>query len=222
MQRLSRLICRARELGKQDSVSDAEISAFALNLLTNYRKNNSALKSLQESTGSDPKYRKFAAVSRKYLLSNLTAIERAHFEEPNLNMLLGIVHIGITTGADITKNLEDFLEWIDAKIERENRVRSKVSGMQVLSLLGIVFFFPLFSGITASIVRSSLTGPAAASTVTGLRLIGIGYVLIATLITNSLLNPSRGLIAILKSSLPMAFLGCALQTIAYTFSSYAI
>ncbi|MDE1870600.1 MAG: hypothetical protein KGH71_06595, partial [Candidatus Micrarchaeota archaeon] len=91
-----------------------------------------------------------------------------------------------------------------------------------LSLVGIVFFFPLFSGITASIVLSSLTGPSAIAIVNGLRLIGAGYIVLATLITNSLLKPARTILSLVRDSLPMVIFGCTLQAIAYSFASYAI
>jgi len=210
------------KFGKKDSFSDAEISSLAVNLLANYRKGNSALKSLEISSGGDLKYKRIAILAKRYLLSNAEGLEKSPFTETNLNILLKIIHIGIITGTDISKNLEDFAEWMDAKMEKENKIRSKVNGMQILSLVGIVFFFPLFSGITASIVRSSLTGISAGTIVNGLRLIGMGYIVIATLITNSLLKPARTIVSLLRDSLPMALFGCILQTVAYTFSSYAI
>lgn len=211
-----------KNFGKKDSFSDAEISALALNLLTNYRKTNSAIKSLDLVLGGDLKYGKFAQIVSRHRLSSTSCIKKEHFVGGNLNILLNILDIGIRNGTDISKNLEDFLEWIDAKIENENKIRSKVNGMQVLSLIGIAFFFPLFSGITASIVRSSLSGPSANTTVTGLRLIGIGYVFLVALITNSFLNPSRKLLSAVQASIPIAAIGFLLQTAAFTFSSYAL
>ncbi|MGI0141856.1 MAG: hypothetical protein ACREBF_04390 [Candidatus Micrarchaeales archaeon] len=205
---------------KEGKYSSADISALSLSTLVNYNSSGSALKAFSTSVLNDQKYRDL----REYAIKRYFSSEdpEPKTSNPALQILLTIVGIGIRTGANISKNLEDFNNWLNLKAEKENSVRSKVNGMQILSLIGVVFFFPLFSGITASIVNNAVVGAGNKAISNGIRIIGIVYVSIILFITNSFAKPMQSLSKTIVTSSPLILTSFALQTIAYSLASYAI
>jgi len=67
-----------------------------------------------------------------------------------------LVAFHLNTGKSIRKALELFCARLEHEIEMENRLNSKASGMKAVTYAGLVFFLPLFGGISASLISASL------------------------------------------------------------------
>lgn len=223
MQKLYEKIIGIAQGKKQAAINDADVVILACAMLSSYRGEKSIIKSLKAGMAGETKYAMLSLAIRRYTMSlDSTVFDGCKGVNDNLDTLLGIVQLGISTGANIEQNLDNFCTNLAEGIARKNTIRSKTEDMRILSLIGITFFFPLFSGITSSIAASTLSQGSGAKLSDGLRIIGISYTAIALFITNAFTRPGRGMLLAIKASLPLAAVAASLQTISYYLASYAL
>lgn len=208
--------------GKHESeLNDSELAALTYHILSNYKTNGAILISIEIAISKSKNIAPF-----RLLLDS--AKFGANLEIPNsitnqnIRKLLNILIIGINSGADVTNNLEEFHTLLTKSIDDKNRIKAKTDGMRIISLLGVVFFFPLFSGIAAGISLASNSSLLSRSIADGIRTICIAYITTILLITNFFLNPLRSFFESLRSTIPLLLLACIFQSGAFYFASYAI
>ncbi|MDE1845817.1 MAG: hypothetical protein KGH53_00840 [Candidatus Micrarchaeota archaeon] len=222
MQRLSKIL---REIHlPAEKLSENEIASLAKEVLHNYRGNRALLRSVEKSLVPGKKYKSFLKFINSAKLGLIHEFGSLINKNPeSSSILLGILTLGLQSGANIERNLESFHSTLMKRIELRNKVKSKVNGMQVITLLGLIFFFPLFSGIAASIASYSIASQSAKSYVSAaIRTLCIAYVSIILVITNSFIEPWKGVRSALFKALPFALFAAILQYGSYYFALNAI
>lgn len=129
-----------------------------------------------------------------------------------------LVALRLNFGNDIKRSLGLFCKRLENEIGLENRLKSKIGGMQALTYMGLSFFLPLFGGISSSILSTSmniLSQSAAAMQHSFLLIIGC-YIGMVLYITVSFGSPDANALEHLSSMLP-AF---ALSILILLFTAY--
>ncbi|MDE1804312.1 MAG: hypothetical protein KGH59_00810 [Candidatus Micrarchaeota archaeon] len=212
---------RSSVLINANSDSLSEIISLSSSVLYNYRASHSAIKALEAAVSNDVKYETLCVLAKRWRMSDFGAEIPQKFGAEMYN-LLKILHLGASNGVEIEKNLEDFHSLQLQKSELRNMMNAKVSGMQTLSVIGVILFFPLFSGIASSIASSSLIGTGKAVTTWGIRSISMLYIIIVLCINRILIKPWLRISEILQYVAPLAGIAYALQSASFGFSSYVI
>ncbi len=140
---------------------------------------------------------------RRHLLGELDLGRDPEFFGQRSGELLGLIALRLERGADIRKALDLLSARIARRIRRANRLRARVGGMKALTLAGLVIFVPLFGGISAGILGSSLGAYGSqASAQTGFTLIVAASVSMLLCINTSFENPAAGLLESIYSAMP--------------------
>jgi len=134
--------------GKPVDKSSSLINEFA----SRYTKGKSAIKSLASISNSSNEVVRYSLAN--YWLSGCKP--RIEDENKNTKNLLDIAFLGASTGVNISKGIELLKDGIEKERQKEEKVEAKAKGMNTLSKMGVTFFFPLFSGISINIIKSSL------------------------------------------------------------------
>lgn len=114
-------------------------------------------------------------------------------ENRNMEELVRITAFGIENGTDVKRALSLFIARLEQSIATKNRIKSKIGSSQTLTSLGMGAFFPLFSGISATIISSAL-GLFERSTATLCRnflLVAIAYIPIILYLSSAFAHPER-------------------------------
>lgn len=173
------------------AVKDAEVTALAKDLLSEYRRSKSLLRALGTVAKSRalPDGARAVAnrlkVSQALARSDLSALPNAYLAE-----LFSIVAFGIENGTAVDEALEMFVRRLEGEISLRNRLRTKTGGAQALTYMGMGVFFPLFSSISAVILNSSLGLFGSAGGVpSGFALLCAAYVPIVLFLSASFAHP---------------------------------
>ncbi len=118
--------------------------------------------------------------------------------------LMRIVLLGVSTGANVERALSLFIKRLEYQINANNRMKAKVGAAQTLTKLGMSLFFPLFSGISAVIISSSLGlfGKSSISTYRSFLIIALAYIPIILYLSSAFSHPERDFAANLHALLP--------------------
>lgn len=223
MQKLYDFILSAFGRKARSCFSHSEIVILASDILRNYRKKGSLLLGLDASLYSSPKYIPFSRLARSIKLGHFPEIESSSKLNQSTLTLYNILVVGLTQSTSVENNLENFCNDVRKGIEERNKIKSKTDGMNIISLLGVILFFPLFSGITAGITLSSgglLSSQKLLSD--EIRALCMGYVFTILSIKNYFSNPLNNLATAIKSSAPLLIISYFFQSAAFYFASYAI
>jgi len=167
-----------------------------------YSSEKSALRSLRISSASSTDAIVRSSIAKYWLGGRKPGINH---KNKNIRNLLEIAFFGASTGANISKSIELLKEGIRMDKQKEERVDAKAKGMNVLSKIGVTIFFPLFSGISISIIKSSmalsgnLPGQSISST---FYLIALSYTAIMLFIGKLFSNPQSDIAEALYSIMP--------------------
>lgn len=137
-------------------------------------------------------------------------------DNPYAAELEKLVAFGLNTGKSIKKSLSLFCRRLEYEVESENRLSAKIGSMRALTYSGLLFFLPLFGGISSSILGTSvslLNGQMLSFQQHFLMVIA-GYVTILLSIVAVLGDPVSGFLKSLYSVAPLAL--CALLVLLLT------
>lgn len=122
--------------------------------------------------------------------------------------LEGMIAFHLNKGKSIRKSLELFCSRLENEINIENRLNAKTGGMRALTYAGLLFFLPLFGGISSSILGASLNTLNG-----GVRLFQQHFLMAIASYTTMILainvtlgSPDAGLLKTLSSVVPLAII----------------
>ncbi len=172
---------------------------MAKRLLSAYASSHSLLKTLGKATKDSPELH---AACLKLIAGGTPG--KVSFGNKSLEELFGIVSLGVVTGVSIERPLSLFIGRLEDEIRRKNRLRTKTGSLQTLTYIGLAAFFPLFSGISATILSSSagmLDRPAALAR-NSFMLVSIAYIPIVLYMASAFSHPERSFAQNAASLLP--------------------
>ncbi len=132
---------------------------------------------------------------------------------------IGTLANGMTSGRDISQEIDIMLQKIRSTNAHENLIREKTEGMHVISQLGISFFFPMFAGISSNIMQASLSAGSLGSTSRTFVLSVMLYIGTILFITSSFKNPKSPPIHRISAVVPLFVTGVLVFLLASSFSS---
>ncbi len=173
-------------------MTDTDVALISRDLLDRYSQTHLLLKSFN---GSCQGRKEMVRASRELGLgrsvrkSSLLLFNNTHMRE-----LVRLVSFGVDNGVDVEKSVSIFIRNLERKIVFENRIRAKTGGSQALTLMGMGVFFPLFSGISAVIISSSLgmLDMGASYTYACFIAVSAAYVPIILYLSSAFSHPERG------------------------------
>jgi hypothetical protein len=142
---------------------------------------------------------------KKERLGELDAVPNRISGSRQGSELLELVAFHLNTGKEIKKSLALFCKRLENEIEMENRLVAKVGGMQTLTYAGLVFFLPLFGGISSSILGASLNVLNQNALVFQQHFLFIiaCYIAIILCISTAFRKPNASLVELLYSVMPL-------------------
>ncbi len=142
-------------------------------------------------------------MARRHLLGELDPGRAGGFYGQRAGELLGLLALRLEKGADIRKALSLLSARLERRIRKANKLRAKVGGMKTLTMAGLVIFVPLFGGVSAGILGSSLgISGSEASARLGFTLIVAASVSMMLYISASFEKPALGILENLYSVMP--------------------
>ncbi|MCL5428134.1 MAG: hypothetical protein M1321_03050 [Candidatus Marsarchaeota archaeon] len=208
---LIHLVLRRRTAGH---VSDW-LATYARALSVRYAETGLMAHSV-ESTNARMDPRGFAEMHRRHMLGDSTDEHGAG----GADGLRGIISFAMRTGRKVSASLEGFRKGIINEAETANLVRSKAGAMKSVTYAGLLFFLPLFGGISSNVMASLY--PAAASAMPAFSLSILAYVALALLITSYAYDAASGIVERITGAMPLLSLSAAVLFIASNYISYAI
>ena len=178
------------------------------------------IKALESAIDACPSYKWLGSTIARWKMGDFSYDKQAAGKE--LGELMDIIIVGASRGAQIKEALENLCANLALSSELERKVKGKVNGMQTISLAGLVFFFPIFSGITATIMQSTISGPHSDTIPHYMVLAGIGYVLLMLLLNTLITRPEKSRASIIRSIIPAFLFSVVLELLTYHLTSYAI
>lgn len=206
------------------ALSEQEVASLTNEIRVNYAKSRSLLTAIKLSVPKEDKYRPFLKLAKSVELGMIPDVNGFYDKNSeSASTLLNILILGLRQRSKVNRNLENFHTNLVKKTALKNKIKARVNGMQVLSLLGLLFFLPLFSGISSSLATYSLTSSSARANISsGIRAICLGYIFEILLITSSFLKPAERFLLVLSKTLPLLACSYLFQSAAYYLASYAI
>ncbi|MGA3020845.1 MAG: hypothetical protein ABSD68_02765 [Candidatus Micrarchaeales archaeon] len=133
---------------------DEEVVALAKSILSRYSESHILLRSFEDSCRGDENMLRISRIMRIAGSSGEDYI--SSFQNRHMRELLKMIRLGTANGMNIEKGLSLFIRNLDREILLKNRMAAKMGGAQTLTKMGMCLFFPLFSGISATIISESL------------------------------------------------------------------
>ncbi|MGC8586958.1 MAG: hypothetical protein ACP5K9_01555 [Candidatus Micrarchaeia archaeon] len=193
---------------KQKSCKASEIVNFSRSVRENYARSGSLRNAIARAANSDYTFsglvcRLMASYSMggSFYDQNLSH-KWATGITPELGGLLSILSEGLSQGKNIVPRLAFLEKTIEDAEWRRNSIISKVEGMEAVSRMGTMFFFPMFSGISAAIIGSASMAHADPAAAARLGAVSIAYILIVSLIHSSLSKGVRSAYDVLYKAMP--------------------
>ncbi len=195
-----------------------DINNVADGFLSEYSKSHNSTRSLGKSAGSSiPLKSKLSELhcQAKLGASNFPrdlvsgiGIETRHF--------LDIVCEGIRSGADVLYELEIFLARVKERSKQNSIEVERTEGMHTLSQLGIAFFFPMFAGISSSIMHTVIGQQFVGNLGSAFAISIISYIGLIIFISTSFKRTESSVVARFDSLVPLFVTG----TLVFLLSSY--
>ncbi|MEM3215980.1 MAG: hypothetical protein QXS17_03635, partial [Candidatus Micrarchaeaceae archaeon] len=121
----------------------------------------------------------------------------------------------------IENKLGIFIEDLEREVSTKNKLHAKTAGMSMLTLAGIAFFFPLFSGIGLAILRSS-GGLVVSSNYSEFAVVSMVYVVLMLYLVSVFSHPEENGKGLAFYIMPYAMLAFTMFWVAYSFVGFAI
>jgi hypothetical protein len=179
-----------------------------------------------ETGGNISTYLKYVGEEEKNpgMISVINLLKRKMLGELNLhskNLAKG--HIGeiqemltihIENGKNVSKRLSLFSRRLESEIRNEEKFYSKVNGLKGITYMGLIFFLPLFAGISSSILGTSMGFIAKNYTEiqNGFLLTVLAYIGIILYITETFSKHDKGILERLGSVLPLFSISAFMMT----------
>ncbi len=178
--------------GKDDNGAQKLLTAERL--LNAYEESGLLLKSFAMASRGNVAYERAA---KMMLLGG--AQEERHADE-----VLAIVDGAHKNGASAKHALGMLTARLEHVLEITNSTRARIGSMQMLTYIGMAFFFPLFSSISASIISSTVGAVSASAPIASGRLIvmALAYSGIILFLSASFAHPERSAMGNALRSLP--------------------
>jgi hypothetical protein len=142
---------------------------------------------------------------------------KAKIYDDNLKRFLDIALYGNATGKDISRSMILLEKRLNNERNEKLKIFSKIKSMQFISIIGIGFFFPMFSGISISIIYSYMA--IASSIIMPFKVLAISYILIILMLYEALKDPSKKLIDMGYGILPIAIISSIILFLSSTYIS---
>ena len=165
-----------------------EIGAALDSIIAEYAKGHSALRAAMRST--IPELREAA---RAYLLGDFCCEKNAK-QLNHVGELKSMLTYGIVSGSDISESLKMMKSRLEYETGVLSAIKEHAGSMELLAYVGVVFFVPLFGGISASIMGSLTAMGSIGAPIGGFMLIILTYVTLVLCITTSLAKPEAGML----------------------------
>ncbi|MDE1825067.1 MAG: hypothetical protein KGH61_03255 [Candidatus Micrarchaeota archaeon] len=178
------------------------------------------IKALESAIAACPSYKWLNPILARWKMGDFSYDKEGMTDE--LGELLGIITVGASSGARIKTALENLCANLALSSELDRKIKGKVNGMQTISMAGLVFFFPIFGGITATIMQSTISGQQSVTISHYMVLAGIGYVLLMLLLNTLMTKPDKSRASLARSVIPPFLFSMALELLTYHLASYAI
>ncbi len=133
--------------------------------------------------------------------------------------LFGILSFGAGYGKSVARSIELFVSRLESEIAQKNRIKERIGGMQTLTYLGMMVFLPLFGGVSAGIIQTSLgiVGINPALLEHSFLMLIEAYILLMLLLTRAFSSPRSSALSVLAASLPLFLIACNVMFAAYTY-----
>ncbi len=120
----------------------------------------------------------------------------------------------LENGKNISKRLFLFSKRLESEIRNEEKFYSKVNGLKGITYMGLVFFLPLFAGISSSILGTSMgfIGKNYAEIQNGFLLTVLAYIAIILYITETFSKHDKGISERISSILPLFSVSAFMMT----------
>jgi len=175
-----------------DSPKNSELINFISSIQSNYKRSGSLRLAIERAAASSYTFspllsrllRSYAMGGKFYYAEMRMSRTGSEAQKSPLGELLAVLSEGLEGGSNIVNQLSFLKQRLESEEEERNTVASKVESMSAVSKMGIMFFFPVFSGISSAIIGST------ASMMHGSALIGmkLGEISIAYIIAISVIN----------------------------------
>ncbi len=186
-------------------------------VLSEYMRIGSATKAFEHVARGMPELERFAAEIRLHGSARLPSKEELGSDR--LVEFMRLVESGAERKADMLKSMTLFKKKLDSEIRTRNRFRAKAGSALTLTYMGMAFFFPLFSGISAIILTSSVGLADAAAKATGQSFIFVAllYALITLSLSSAFSHPEMDATNVLRGIAPYFILA---SVVAFATQSY--
>ncbi len=209
----------------RDRIGISDVSSLVKSFNLHYSRLNSIIKAIERAAIDN---KKFGAELHRYVsayrLNSKYAPpkeDRTHAGE-GLAPFLRICSGGILTGQSVSRPLRFYEKGLDAESTDMQRFESKIKGMQTISLFGVVFFLPMFIGISLTVIDfvSSFSSAAYLSLV--FRSVSIIYTATMLFIAGAFRNPGASAIDVMGECLPMALVSALVFHVSSVYASSVI
>ena len=122
--------------------------------------------------------------------------------------------IHLESGKNVSKRLSLFSKRLESEIRREEKFYSKVNGLKGITYMGLIFFLPLFAGISSSILGTSMGFIAKNHTEiqNGFLLTVLAYIGIILYITETFSKHDRSILERIGAVLPLFSISAFMMT----------
>ena len=135
---------------EKNAANDEKINMLEM-ILESYSKTGKTFKAFLSTASKYNVNRNFRIALNKYWLDPYYSVESHIGDE--FSSIFGTLELGIRDHVDISKNLHMLVERARSSNKARSKITSKTNGMHTLTAIGLTFFFPMFSGISSTIVR---------------------------------------------------------------------
>lgn len=180
--------------------------------LYGYKQNNGVIRAMQRAGANNKDISRLA----KAAMLGSSSISVEDKTDSEFKQFVAILQNGIRSGADISEDIKLLNSRIEDAGGVERMVKEKTEGMHAVSQLGIAFFFPMFAGISLSIMQNALGILASNPVSTAFSFSVIVYIALILFISASFSSPSSRLPSRLHSIIPVLTASMSI----FTLSSY--
>jgi hypothetical protein len=183
-------------------IKDEEVVTLAKSILGRYSESHTLLKSFEDSCRGN---KGLLRISRMMRIAGSGGEDyTGMFQNRHMRELLKMIRLGAANGMNIEKGLSLFIRNLDQEMELKNRMTAKMGSAQTLTKMGMCIFFPLFSGVSATIISESLdlTGKSIQYAKACFLLVAMAYVPIILYISAAFAHPERGIAQNIISIIP--------------------
>ncbi len=209
---------------KNDSNKTILLSSNVNYILSKYRLGlKNAIRSVGMEKGQVP--RKLNDLLCRFELGNYEAENTVGLLSGNIESeFVWILSHGLSTGRNVRKILERFSYKMRNHIMHDALLLSKSSNSNQIALLGLVFFLPLFGGISSTIfgMSSSISGTAVHFLKWQFTLVLLSYIALVMSINSIFRNPKKTIVSSVCEIIPMFSISAAIMLLSAAYMPYVV